>query len=489
MQSLKSTFVAVLLLGLSVGLYQISDPPQSSVDESLIPAVDISDGSDLLVDETIPATIKPPTFGPPASESPTPPKLVSSASVTPKFSFQAQPQPTKADVISSPALKVPAPTPENVQSFSYPELGGKNLGSAAKDATLAATDDFRQRQMLEKDRDQGLIDALEEQLKQEPTNEFSADSISAKVNQTLETQPAEKLVTPEIKPEGRYQFASTEPVTAKAHPIGAADSSVTQLAGSRTTDLEGDFNISLADSEPDLTSIPLNAAWTQVDRLVADGRYRESLNLLSRFYGTKEADGPQRQRLLGWLDALAGKVIFSSEHHFRDQPYIVAANESLVDLAKRWNVPAQLIYNINRSEIPNPASVAPGTALKVLDRPFNATIDLKSNVMTLFCDGLYAGRFPIRIGVSGNVANGTYQVLAKAPEGFRWRDASGNEYPPESPLNGYGPHWIGLSGSLCMHALKGDATEGHHGCIGLNPTDAADVFQILSQSSTVTVVE
>ena len=80
-------------------------------------------------------------------------------------------------------------------------------------------------------------------------------------------------------------------------------------------------------------------------------------------------------------------------------------------------------------------------------------------------------------------------MLAKAAEGFRWRDASGAEYPPESPLNGYGPHWIGLSGSLCMHALKDDATEGHHGCIGLNPTDAADVFQILSQTSTVTIVD
>ena len=461
MQSLKSTFVAVLLLGLSVGLYQISDTPKSSVNDSLIPAMDISDGSDLLVDNTIPATVSPPHGFEQTTPKPmTPPKLVSapSASAKPKFSFGAASKTTTPPVVN-PAIRVPAPTEDNVQSFSYPELG-----SSAKNSNLAATEDIRQRQVLQKDRDQGLIEALETQLQQEP-------------------------VTPEIKSEDRYQFASTEPVTVKAQPIGAKDSSVTQLAGSRTSDLDNDFNISLVDSEPDLDSIPLNAAWPEVDRLVADGRYRDSLKLLSRFYGTKDADGPQRQRLLGWLDALAGKVIFSSEHHFRDQPYVVAANESLVDLAQRWNVPAQLIYNINRSEIPNPASLAPGTQLKVVDQPFDATIDLKSNVMTLFCDGLYAGRFPVRIGVSGNVTEGDFQVLAKAAEGFRWRDASGAEYPPESPLNGYGPHWIGLSGSLCMHALKDDATEGHHGCIGLNPTDAADVFQILSQASTVTIVD
>ena len=473
MQSLKSTFVAVLLLGLSVGLYQISDTPESSIDDSLIPAMDISDGSDLLVDDTIPAATKPSHgFKQPAPKPMTPPKLVSSPSAKPKFSFGAAPKTTTPPAVATtppvvtttppaadPAIRIPTPTENNVQSFSYPELG-----SSAKDSNLATTEDIRQRQVLNKDRDQGLIEALETQLQQQP-------------------------VTPEIKSEDRYQFASTEPVTVKAQPIGAKDSSVTQLAGSRTSELDNDFSISLVDSEPNLDSIPLNAAWSEVDRLVAEGRYRDSLKLLSRFYGTVDADGPQRQRLLGWLDALAGKVIFSSEHHFRDQPHVVTANESLVDLAQRWNVPAQLIYNINRSEIPNPASLAPGTHLKVVDQPFNATINLKSNVMTLFCDGLYAGRFPVRVGVSGNVTEGDFQVLAKAAEGFRWRDASGAEYPPESPLNGYGPHWIGLSGSLCMHALKNDATEGHHGCIGLNPTDAADVFQILSQASTVTIVD
>lgn len=485
MQSLKSTFVAVLLLGLSVGLYQISDTSVSSVDESLIPAMDISDGSDLLVDDTINATVASvKSLAQAAPKALKPPKLVSAPSPNPDFSFQARSTPTIPETPKVPALRVPTPTPSNVQSFKYPELGSPTDGSK-----IDIEDDVRQRQVVKADRDQELINALEDQLQLKSDGDFSGKNLAAGVDEIQLAPPAPKTVVPEVKPESRYQFASTESVAAKAQPIGAADSSVTQLAGSRTSDVGNDFNIGLADSEPDLDSIPLSAAWTQVDRLVAETRYRDALKLLSRFYGTEDANGPQRQRLLGWLDALAGKVIFSSEHHFRDQPHVVAANESLVDLAQRWKVPAQLIYNINRSEIPNPASLAPGTELKVVDRPFNATIDLKSNVMTLFSDGLYAGRFPVRVGVSGDVAKGDYRVLAKAAEGFRWRDASGAEYPPESPLNGYGPHWIGLSGSLCMHALKDGAAEGHHGCIGLNPTDAADVFQILSQASTVTIVE
>ena len=485
MQSLKSTFIAVLLLGLSVGLYQFSDTSKSTIDDSLIPAIDISDGSDLLVDESIPATNSPSqSFGQTSPSRLTPPKLQLSASAKPASSFPTGSTQTGIKVDTGEKLRVPLPSEDNVQSFEYP--GSDKSSSNAKPKTI---DDFRQRQLVQTDRDQGLIDALQNQLQAKSPGDFAGNGVSAASSEPTQTSRAPVAVKPELKSDNQFQFASTEPVSGTAQPIGAADSSVNQLASSRMPEIGNDNNIKLADSEPDLDSIPLDAAWTEVDRLVADARYRDALKLLSRFYGTEDVNGPQRQRLLGWLDALAGKVIFSAEHHFRDQPYIVAANESLVDLAQRWQVPAQLIYNINRGEIPNPASLAPGTQLKVIDRPFNAKLDLKSNEMTLFCDGLYAGRYPVQIGVSGDVVEGNYRVLAKAVEGFRWRDETGAEYPPESPLNGYGPNWIGLSGSLCLHALKEGSTEGHHGCIGLNPTDAADVFQILSQASTVTIVD
>jgi hypothetical protein len=482
MQSLKSTFVAVLLFGLSLGLYQISDTSESSIDDSLIPAVDISDGSDLLVEQQAPtAATTPNSFAIAAPSALTPPRLQQSNSGQPQAPFRVASVDSKTD--AGAKLRVPAPNKDNVQSFDYSGINESNIV-----ATTEPIDDVRQRTLIQKDRDQGLINALQNQTQSQPTADFASGDFNVKANEIPPASTELTIVAPERKSDNRYQFASTEPVSGTAQPIGAADSSVTQLAGSKMPEI-GNNNIQLAGSEPDLSSIPLNAAWTEVDRLVAETRYRDALKLLSRFYETEEANGPQRQRLLGWLDALAGKVIFSAEHHLRDQPYVVSENDSLVDLAQQWQVPAQLIYNINRAEIPNPVSLAPGTQLKMVDRPFDAKIDLKSNVMTLFFDGLYAGRYPVRIGVSGNVTAGDYRVLAKAVEGFRWRDSSGAEYAPDSPLNGYGPHWIGLSGSLCMHALKDGATEGHHGCIGLNPTDAADVFQILSQASTVSIVD
>jgi len=78
--------------------------------------------------------------------------------------------------------------------------------------------------------------------------------------------------------------------------------------------------------------------------------------------------------------------------------------------------------------------------------------------------------------------------LAKSIVGHSWRDAAGNEYPPSSPQNGYGPNWIGLSGSLCIHQIDADVTGAHTGCIGLSAKDSKDVFGILSKNSSIKIV-
>ena len=109
-------------------------------------------------------------------------------------------------------------------------------------------------------------------------------------------------------------------------------------------------------------------------------------------------------------------------------------------------------------------------------------------MMTLFVKNLYAGRFPVAIGISGNPDVGNFDVKVKSPEGFTWRDASGKEYPAGSPGNGYGPYWMGLSGSLCIHAVPPGTPQGHRGCIGLGEKDARDVYGILSKNSQISIV-
>ena len=319
-------------------------------------------------------------------------------------------------------------------------------------------------------RDEGLIAALEQQQLQENDSNSFAFGNEQSSPAAGESQPS-------------------QPVSFGSQPIPSADSSFNGLATDRKIATPDQFvpGVIQANTEPDFASLTYQAAWPQVDKFIAEENYQNALRLLSRYYRSTELTGPQRQRLIGWLDALAGKVIFSAEHHLQSTPYTVA-NETLEDIGQRWKVPPQLIFNNNQTNIPVVSAIQPGTTLKAIQGPFDAEIDLTQNIMTLFLDDLYAGRFPIVVGISGAPKPGDFQVLVKSEIGHSWRDAEGNEYAPGTPENGYGPHWIGLSGHLCIHAVPDSAQGGHHGCIGLSESDAKDVFGILTEGSSVKII-
>ena len=59
------------------------------------------------------------------------------------------------------------------------------------------------------------------------------------------------------------------------------------------------------------------------------------------------------------------------------------------------------------------ATIVAGTELKVINGPFHAEVDLTKKTLTLFLKNLYAGRFPIRVGISGDVRSGQFRVVAK----------------------------------------------------------------------------
>ena len=455
MHSLKNTIVAVGLLGLSFLFYQASSH-KSPVADEMVPALEISDGVDGL-EQPSPVEIEPIKSNAGTIQPIEIPKVD-----MPEF---IKPKQLSSDV--SEFAKFPA-APNSANEFS-------DNGFPVTDSSKPLSDPPVARQPIDSvARDEGLIDVLKIQQQISSQNQFVATS--PPTNHRFGGEPA-KGGEPANMSEPDSQFTS--------QPIPSSNSSFNAMATDESKKLGSD--VTHADSESDLARLNFQAAWPRADKLIAEQKYRDALQLLSRFYRSTDLNGPQRQRLYPFLDGLAGKVIFSFEHHLEDMPYTVA-NESLVDIGNRWRVPAQLIYNINRKQIPNKAALAAGTQLKIVKGPFNAEIDTKQNVMTLFLGDLYAGRFPIRVGVSGNPKPGDFRVLVKSEVGHSWRDAQGNSYPPGSPENGYGPSWIGLSGSLCIHAVDDTATDGHHGCIGLNPQDAKDVFAILGDGSNVKIL-
>lgn len=367
--------------------------------------------------------------------------------------------------------------------------------SQAKSAMVKAVDQTR---------DEGLMNALKSEFNSakdalpalSSQKESQPISIELPEASTFEASPSIEQPTPSAAPSGGNEFMpnlESEMQELKADseftatPIGSANDSINSLASGHRSEAT-ELQVQQANMAPDslsqtAPSMNLESAWTEVNRLVAEKKFRAALGLLTRYYRQPNLSSAQSKQLHEWLDALAGKVIYSSEHHFQDTPYVIRSGETLNQIAGRWNVPAQVVYNINRQQIGDSATIVAGTELKVINGPFHAEVDLTKKTLTLFLKNLYAGRFPIRVGISGDVRSGQFRVVAKSAEGHTWRDADGNDFPPESSQNGYGPYWIGLTGSLCLHAVEDGTPEAHPGCIGLKEKDARDIFGILINGS------
>lgn len=217
------------------------------------------------------------------------------------------------------------------------------------------------------------------------------------------------------------------------------------------------------------------------------GRILDAYRLLSSRYPAVEFTAEENIRVEQLLDRLAATVVYS-KHHVLEQPYRVGENETLEQIAERYNVPPQFLARINGIS-PGQTPEA-GSELKVVRGPLSAEIDLNKRELTLrLPDGGYAGRFSVGIGRDVPGINKEYRVYDKMAT------------PASSPVTpaGYSPEvspaqkpqkWIGLEGRLGIHPAADKSEVGRDGAQGgivLEDRDVDDLYDILSVGSRVAV--
>lgn len=234
-------------------------------------------------------------------------------------------------------------------------------------------------------------------------------------------------------------------------------------------------------------SIPGNLglanALQTADRQFAAEQPAEALATLSLFYHSPGLTEAERTALLSRLDPLAAIVIYS-RRHLLEKPHRVGPTETLMEVASRYELPWQLLANINAIE--DPVTVLPGTELKVVRGPFRAEVDLTRNELTIFLGELYAGRFPIKVGAEPAPQEGSFNVIDKQ-NAQTFYDRDGSPIAPDDPRNPYGNVWISLGQQLCIHGSPDPSQSSSVGCISLRNSDANDLFGILGQGSNVTI--
>lgn len=232
---------------------------------------------------------------------------------------------------------------------------------------------------------------------------------------------------------------------------------------------------------PVVTSKAFENAKTVASDQAAKGQLKDALATLSVFYNSTDLTDAQRSDLVDFLDALAAQVIYSTEHYL-DLPYTSAAGETLDQIARRYQIPTEVLARINGLE--PTAVINSGTKLKVIPGPFRAEVDLKRNELTLFLGELYASRFPVSTGSDPNPQPGSYSVVAK--------DRNRNYYGAGAPImatdanNPYGGYLIDLGNQISIHGSSSSSND-KLGCISLSPADVADVYGMLSSGSQVTI--
>jgi len=217
---------------------------------------------------------------------------------------------------------------------------------------------------------------------------------------------------------------------------------------------------------------------------------RDSLSRAVEIGLTPQQESQARQALNEAADAwLFSRNIFDGEHlcHL----YKVVPGDSLARIGKAFAVPYQLLMRINNIE--RPEQLAAGETIKVVKGPFNAVVDRRRFLMSVYLGNVMVRSYSVGLGAPGRqTPTGLWRVKIKQPNPA-WTDPeTAKSYLPNDPDNPLGEHWIGLEG------LQGNATDrtgfGIHGttkpeeigratsrgCIRLHNGQVAELYDLLT---------
>ncbi len=248
----------------------------------------------------------------------------------------------------------------------------------------------------------------------------------------------------------------------------------------------GDKPIASESAQQEQPPLPFPAAREQALELASSGKLREALLVLSRYYDSPELSAEQHSDMIDLLDALSREVIYSPRHLVQEA-YTAVPGDTVESLALKHQITPELLNAING--LGSSKVLLNGSRVKVLSGPFRAQVSLSRHELTVFMGELYAGRFPVSFGTDPTPVEGTYEVIDRRRD-RTYYGTGGKVIGASDHRNPYGGYWINLGQDLCIHGtpeMASDDLEGA-GCISLAPLDAADVYNILAQSSQVSIV-
>lgn len=229
----------------------------------------------------------------------------------------------------------------------------------------------------------------------------------------------------------------------------------------------------------------LKAAMESAGVDIQNNNWTKALRDLSGWY-QQPISVEDRDHLVGWLDRLAGDVIYSNKHTLT-AGHQVQNGETLASIATRYQMPPRLLARINQypDSIAEETPLQPGVELKVIPGPFTAEADLQLGQLTLYAGGLYAGRFKFRSGESAPLESLSEPVSFVSVQGIPAQEDQ-RRHEPLAPTNPFGRYCLVVGQTAVLHSPGGNSQGS---CLEFSEQDMLDLLVLLPRGTVVRVVK
>ncbi|MBC8551870.1 MAG: L,D-transpeptidase family protein, partial [Candidatus Brocadiales bacterium] len=248
--------------------------------------------------------------------------------------------------------------------------------------------------------------------------------------------------------------------------------------------------------ESDIKSTPEKKSKSEVaqeliDEYLKKGKKYEARNILSDQY-FKETDNKKKSEIKKKLDELNKVLVFSRTPSPDAIFYKVKAGDSLVKIAKKFNINYAFIMRINNKPR---TLIKIGERLKILKGELSLLVDKSDYTLTILLNGHYIKQYPVGIGKSNKTPVGEFIVDNKlinptwyAPDGV---------YPYGHPKNVLGTRWIGFEdrNDLYGYGIHGTADpdsigkDMSNGCIRMRNENVEELFDFVKPKTRVVMQE
>lgn len=248
--------------------------------------------------------------------------------------------------------------------------------------------------------------------------------------------------------------------------------------------------VSVAKTTPDISAQEGSGAgilFTQAERARIQGSLLEAKQLYQQILQqnpTSEVATSAQQRL-GEVNL---KLILSPTITPDSVAYVVQPGDTLSKIAKKSHTTVELLKISNG--LTNDR-IRPDQRLKVTKASFSVIVDKSQNTLTLKSTEEILKVYRCATGAGGITPVGSFKIASRIVDP-PWFTPDG-VIPPGDPRNALGSRWLGFDQpGYGIHGTTDPASIGKpvtHGCVRLLNSDVEELFALLPEGTSVTIVE